>query len=214
MSAPVRVLLATSNPGKLREYEILAREFSVAIALLPNFREIPAFEESAPTFAENAAGKAQHYSRYSSGIALADDSGLVVPTLGGAPGIHSARYAGPRATDSDRVIKLLREMEGKEGEQRRARFVCVTALAREGRVFAVVSESAEGMLTKEPRGTDGFGYDPVFFFEHLGKTYAEATRDEKNRYSHRGKAFHKALAVLTDSSPATLARLHASKGVL
>jgi XTP/dITP diphosphohydrolase len=205
MSAPVRVFLATSNPGKLREYEILAREFSVAIVLLPNFRELPSFAENAPTFAENAAGKAQHYSRYSSGIVLADDSGIVVPALGGAPGIHSARYAGPGATDADRVQKLLREMEGKEGEQRRARFVCVTAMARDGRVFAVVSDSAEGLLTKDPRGTDGFGYDPVFFFEHLGRTYAETTREEKNRYSHRGRAFRKALAVLTASSSATFA---------
>jgi XTP/dITP diphosphohydrolase len=214
MSAPVRAFLATSNPGKLREYEILAREFSVELALLPNFRELPAFAENAPTFAENAAGKAQHYSRHASGIVLADDSGLVVPALGGAPGIHSARYAGPNATDADRVQKLLREMEGKEGEQRRARFVCVTALAHEGRVFAVVSESAEGMLTKEPRGNDGFGYDPLFYFEHLGRTYAETSRVEKNRYSHRGKAFRKALAVLTASNPATFAQAFASKGLL
>jgi XTP/dITP diphosphohydrolase len=205
MSAPVRVFLATSNPGKLREYEILAREFSAAIALLPNFRELPPFAENAPTFAQNAAGKAQHFSRYSSGFVLADDSGLVVPALGGAPGIHSARYAGPGATDADRVQKLLREMEGKEGEQRRARFVCVTAMARDGRVFAVVSDSAEGLLTKEPRGTDGFGYDPVFYFEHLGRTYAETTREEKNRYSHRGKAFRKALEVLTASNSVTFA---------
>lgn len=205
MSAPVRVFLATSNPGKLREYEILAREFSVAISLLPNFRDILAFEESAPTFAENAAGKAQHYSRHASGIVLADDSGLVVPVLGGAPGIHSARYAGPGATDAERVQKLLREMEGKEEDQRRARFVCVTALAQEGRVFAVLSDSAEGLLTKEPRGMDGFGYDPVFYFERLGRTYAETTREEKNSYSHRGKAFRKALAVITESSSATFA---------
>jgi XTP/dITP diphosphohydrolase len=213
MPVSVRVFLATSNPGKLREYEILAREFSVALALLPNFREIPAFEENAPTFAENAAGKAQHYSRYSSGIVLADDSGLVVPALGGAPGIHSARYAGPGATDGDRVQKLLREMEGKEGEHRRARFVCVTAMAREGRVFAIVSDSAEGMLTKEPRGTDGFGYDPVFYFEHLGRTYAETTREEKNRYSHRGKTFRQAMAVLTTSNSATFSQAFASKGL-
>ncbi len=213
MAATVRVFLATSNPGKLREYEILAREFSVEIFLLPNFREIPTFEESAPTFAENAAGKALHYSRYSSGIVLADDSGLVVPALGGAPGVNSARFAGSGATDADRVRKLLREMDGKEGEQRRARFVCVTAMAREGRVFAVVSDSAEGTLTKEPRGHDGFGYDPIFYFEHLGRTYAQTTREEKNRYSHRGKAFRKAMAVLTASNSATFAQAFASKGL-
>jgi XTP/dITP diphosphohydrolase len=203
MPEPIRVFLATSNPGKVREYSVLAREFAVELAVLPNFCEIPAFEESAPTFAENAAGKALYYSKHSSGIVLADDSGLVVPALGGAPGIHSARYAGPNTTDADRVRKLLREMEGKEGPERRARFVCVTAIAQRGRVLAVVSDFAEGTLTKEPRGTDGFGYDPIFFFEQLGRTYAEITREEKNRHSHRGKAFRKALAVLAAWNSAT-----------
>jgi XTP/dITP diphosphohydrolase len=203
MPAPIRAFLATSNPGKLREYSLLASEFNFELELLPNFRETPAFEESAPTFAENAAGKALHYSKYSSGIVIADDSGLVVPALGGAPGVHSARYAGPNATDSDRVRKLLREMEGKEGEERRARFVCDTAEACEGRVIAVVSDFAEGTLTKEPRGTDGFGYDPIFYFEQFGCTYAETTREIKNRYSHRGKAFRKAIAVLAGSNSVT-----------
>jgi XTP/dITP diphosphohydrolase len=203
MPEPIRVFLATSNPGKVREYSVLAGEFSVELALLPNFSKIPAFEESAFTFAENAAGKALYYSKHSPEIVLADDSGLVVPALGGAPGIHSARYAGPNATDADRVRKLLREMEGKEGLERRARFVCVTAIAQRGRVVAVVSDFAEGTLTKEPRGTDGFGYDPIFFFEQLDYTYAEITREEKNRFSHRGKAFRKALEVLAASNSAT-----------
>ena len=203
MPESIRVLLATSNPGKLREYAVLAGEFSVELALLPNLGDIPAFEESAPTFAENAAGKAQYYSKHSSAIVLADDSGLVVPALGGAPGVHSARYAGPNATDVDRVRKLLLAMDGKEGSERRARFVCVTAIAQQGRVLAVVSDFAEGTLTKEPRGTDGFGYDPIFFFEQLGNTYAEITREEKNKYSHRGKAFRKALAVLASQNSVT-----------
>jgi XTP/dITP diphosphohydrolase len=203
MTELIRVFLGTSNPGKVREYSELAGEFSVELDLLQNFREILAFEESAPTFAENAAGKAVHYSKHSSGIVLADDSGLVVPALGGAPGIHSARYAGPNATDADRVHKLLRAMEGKEGEKRRARFVCVTAIARRGRAIGVVSDFAEGTLTKEPRGTHGFGYDPIFFFEQLGRTYAESTREEKNKYSHRGKAFRKALAVMAAQNSVT-----------
>lgn len=201
--APVRVLLATSNPGKVREYAELVGDSPIELAPFRNFSEIAAFEESAPTFAENAAGKALHYSRHTPEIVLADDSGLVVPALGGAPGVHSARYAGPHATDADRVWKLLRAMEGKEGPERRARFVCVAAIARQGRVLAVVSDRAEGTLTKEPRGTNGFGYDPIFFFEQLGRTYAETTRDEKNRYSHRGKAFRKALAVLAPQNSDT-----------
>lgn len=164
--------------------------------VLSNFGEILQFEETAPTFAENSAGKALHYSRFAQGIVLADDSGLVVPALGGAPGVLSARYAGPGASDSDRVQKLLREMQRLEGNTRRARFICVTSLAQDGRALAVVSDSAEGTILKEPRGSDGFGYDPVFYFEELGRTYAEITREQKNELSHRGKAFHKALAFL------------------
>lgn len=194
--APIQIFIASSNPGKLREYRILGADSPVEIALLPNFEELPSFEEFAPTFAENSAGKALHYSRFAPGIVLADDSGLVVPALGGAPGIYSARYAGPDATDEDRYRKLLREMQGKKGDDRRARFVCVSSLAQGGRVLAVVSDLARGTITTEPRGSDGFGYDPVFFFEELGRTYAEITREEKNQYSHRGKAFRKILAFL------------------
>jgi len=191
-----KLFLASSNPGKLREYLELARGSGVAIELLPRFGEFPAFEESAPTFAENSAGKALHYSRFTDEAVLADDSGLVVPALGGAPGIHSARYAGPDATDADRVQKLLREMRGKQGDERRARFVCVTAVAKAGRAIAVVSDLAHGVITQEPRGAGGFGYDPVFLFEELGRTYAELSQEQKNAYSHRGKSFSKLLYVI------------------
>lgn len=194
---PARLHLASSNPGKLREYRDLAGDSPVALSLLPRFTEFKAYEESAPTFAENAAGKALHFSRFSDEIVLADDSGLVVPALGGEPGVRSARYAGPNASDSDRVEKLLRAMESKTGENRRARFVCIIAIARQGRVLAVVSDSAEGVISKEPHGRNGFGYDPVFFFPKLGRTYAEISSEEKNRLSHRGKAFRKVLTLLT-----------------
>src|SRR5271170_5069961 len=197
-----KLFLASSNPGKLREYLELARGSGVAIELLPRFGEFPSFEESAPTFAENSAGKALHYSRFTDEAVLADDSGLVVPALGGAPGIHSARYAGPDATDADRVQKLLREMRGKQGDERRARFVCVTAVAKAGRAIAVVSDLAHGVITDEPRGAGGFGYDPVFLFEELGRTYAELTGDEKNAYSHRGKSFSKLLYMLSPGNVA------------
>jgi XTP/dITP diphosphohydrolase len=193
---PVRVFLATSNSGKLCEYRALAGDSTVELVVLPNFNEIAPFEETAPTFAENSSGKALHYSRFAPGIVLADDSGLIVPALGGAPGVLSARYAGPDASEDDRIRKLLREMHGLEGNARRARFVCVTSLAQDGRALAVVSDSAEGTIVKEPRGSDGFGYDPVFYFEDLGRTYAEITREQKNELSHRGKAFRKALTFL------------------
>jgi XTP/dITP diphosphohydrolase len=196
----MKLLLASSNPGKLREYRELADDSDFDLTELPNFREITEFEESAPTFAENAAGKAQYYSRFADENVLADDSGLVVPSLGGAPGVYSARYAGANATDRERVDKLLREMKGKKGNERRAVFICVTAVAKQGRVIAVTSGLAQGVLTEEPRGTNGFGYDPIFLFPELQRTYAELTNLEKNHLSHRGKAFRSMLGVLAGSA--------------
>ena len=200
MPAPVRLLLATSNPGKLREYQTLAagepQGRGAELALRPGIEALPRFEESQPTFAENAAGKALHYSRFADLPVVADDSGLVAPALGGAPGVQSARYAGPGASDAERVRKLLEELRSKRVTDRRARFVCVTALAERGRVVAVFSGSASGELLDAPRGTQGFGYDPIFFFPALGKTFAEISREEKNLYSHRGKAFRKLLEYL------------------
>ncbi|HTV58329.1 MAG TPA: RdgB/HAM1 family non-canonical purine NTP pyrophosphatase [Verrucomicrobiae bacterium] len=205
MPAPLRLFLASSNPGKLHEYRLLAEDGGARIDLLADFDGFPAYEETAPTFAENAAGKAEHYSRFTNEIVLADDSGLVVPALKGAPGVYSARYAGPNAGDADRVEKVLREMRTFEGEERLAQFVCVTALARRGRAFIITSDSVEGTLTKRPVGSGGFGYDPIFFLPQIGRTYAEASREEKNRLSHRGKAFRKALALLNE--PVSLAWL-------
>jgi XTP/dITP diphosphohydrolase len=192
----VKLFLASSNPGKLREYNVLASGRDVEIELLSQFGEFPPFDESAPTFAENAAGKALHYSRLVTDAVIADDSGLVVPALGGAPGVHSARYAGPNATDADRCQKLLEAMRGKTGKERRAKFVCVLALAQHGRAIAVFSASVEGLIAESPRGTRGFGYDPIFYFQELGRTYAEMSGEQKNEYSHRGRAFRKLLGFL------------------
>jgi XTP/dITP diphosphohydrolase len=194
--------VASSNQGKLREYRALAASAgaSIELALLPNFGALPNFEEAANTFAENAMGKALHYSHFPKGLVIADDSGLVVPALGGAPGMHSARYAGPGASDADRIGKLLDAMRGKKGEERRARFVCVVALAERGEARGVFSASAEGELLDAPRGESGFGYDPIFFFPDLKKAFAEITSEEKNQHSHRGKAFCKALDFLVSAS--------------
>jgi XTP/dITP diphosphohydrolase len=192
-----RILLASSNAGKLNEYRELASGAALDIGPLPDFEKIPEFDESAPTFAENSVGKALHYSRYSDEIVLADDSGLVVPALDGAPGVRSARYAGPNASAADRMARLLREMSGKTGQQRGARFVCVISVARQGRAVAIVSDKAEGFIATEPRGTNGFGYDPVFLFPGGRRTYAEVASHEKNAASHRGKAFQRLLDVLT-----------------
>ena len=197
-SKPLHLFVASSNPGKLREYRALAEPVGASFDLdfIPGFDSLPVFEEIWPTFAENAAGKALHYSRFAPGIVIADDSGLVVPALGGAPGVHSARYAGPGASDADRIQKLLGEMNEKNGVDRQARFVCVVAMAESGSLRGLFSASAEGILLDEPRGQGGFGYDPIFFFPTLEKTFAEISGEEKNLYSHRGKAFHKALNFL------------------
>ncbi len=196
MPEPVKLLLASSNPGKLREYQVLAAGSAVEVALLPGFDRLPRFDESAPTLAENALGKALHYSRFAELPVIADDSGLVVPALGGAPGVHSARYGGPQASDAERIQKLLAELRGKGVTERCASFVCVLALALQGQVLAVFSDLVAGELLEAPRGSEGFGYDPIFFFPTLGRSFAELTREEKNQHSHRGKAFRKLLAFL------------------
>jgi XTP/dITP diphosphohydrolase len=202
-TAAIAMLLGSSNPGKLHEFRALASEYSsiaaIALELLPNFSQIPEFEESAPTFAENAAGKALYYSRWAQLPLLADDSGLVVDALDGAPGVQSARYAGPNASDAQRNTKLLGELRAAGTVDRRARFVCVITLARCGRPMGIFSGSVEGEILDAPRGPDGFGYDPVFFVPALGKTFAEIPLAEKNRYSHRGNAFRKLLAFLAAS---------------
>jgi XTP/dITP diphosphohydrolase len=201
VDAPAKILLASSNRGKLAEFEALAAAGSIPpMELFPGFDSLREFEESAPTFAENAAGKAAHYSRFTDFPVLADDSGLVVPALGGAPGVRSARYAGPGASDADRIQKLIGEMRGKSGDARAARFVCVLAVAQRGRVFAVTSDFASGMLLDESRGAGGFGYDPIFYVSEADKTFAELSREEKNRLSHRGKAFRRMLKALAASS--------------
>jgi XTP/dITP diphosphohydrolase len=201
--AAVRLFLASSNLGKLKEFRALAANADGVVPfdlqLLPNFSELPAFEESAPTFSENAAGKALHYSRFSDLPVMADDSGLVVDALGGAPGVLSARYAGPNATSAERIEKLLAEIRARGSKDRHAHFVCVIALAVSRRVVTVFSDAAEGEIMETPCGAGGFGYDPVFFFAPVGKSFAEMSADEKNRYSHRAKAFRKLADFLASS---------------
>jgi len=166
--------------------------------LFPGFDSIPEFEESAPTFAENSLGKALYFSRHTAEAVLADDSGLVVPMLGGRPGVHSARYAGIGATSEQRIEKLLQEMDGIEGAARAAHFVCALSLVRQNRPLAIITARADGEILTSTRGIGGFGYDPIFFFPALQKSFAELTPQEKNRQSHRGSAFRRLLAALPD----------------
>jgi XTP/dITP diphosphohydrolase len=188
--------LASGNEGKLREFRVLAAGHTLQLELLPNFASFAEYPETAPTFAENAAGKALHYSRHTDEMVFADDSGLAVDALGGAPGVKSARYAGPGASDDRKIAKLLQELNGKKSAERIGRFVCVIAVARRGRVWAVVSGQVEGKILEDRRGSGGFGYDPVFYVPQLGKTFAELSAEEKNLHSHRGKAFRRMMEVL------------------
>ena len=202
MRALVKLYFASSNSGKLGEFRALAESSEretlcpVQVELLPEFKSLPAFEENAPTFGENALGKALYYSQLSREYLFADDSGLVVPALGGAPGVHSARYAGETANSGERIAKLLGELRGKSDVERAAYFCCMIALVRNGKAIAIVSNRADGEILETPRGAGGFGYDPVFYLPALGKTFAELSSEQKNQHSHRGKAFRRLLAIL------------------
>lgn len=190
------LIVASGNLGKLREYRVLAAGHALELDLLPGFANIPEFPEDAPTFAENAVGKALYYSKHSDEMVFADDSGLVVPALDGAPGVLSARYAGPGASSEQRNTKLLAALRGMARAERASFFVCVIALAQQGRCLAVVSAKVDGEILETPSGSGGFGYDPVFYFPQLAKSFAELTPEEKNQHSHRGKAFRRLMQIL------------------
>lgn len=186
MPYPTILVLATRNQGKTDEIRARLKDFPVEIRNLNDFGPIPPIVEDGDTFDENAYKKASESARYLGLPALADDSGLVVEALNGAPGVHSARYAGEDATDRQRYRKLLQELG--ESENRSAKFVCVLSLAVPTGQALTYEASCEGIIAREPAGTGGFGYDPVFFYPPLNKTFAQLSRHEKNSISHRGKA--------------------------
>ena len=201
-----RVLVATSNPGKIRDLVGAAAAHDVQIETLPGFASLPAVVEDGATFEANARKKAEHYSKYAAGeLVIADDSGLEVDALKGAPGVRSARYAADEhgaaqdahhsnSEDEANNARLLRELHDVLDEFRTGRFVCVIAAARNGHTLATFHGQAEGMMLRVPRGSNGFGYDPLFYFPQIGKTFAELTAEEKAGYSHRGAAFRAFLA--------------------
>ena len=186
MRHPIILVIATRNKGKKQEIKELLKDFPIEIKNLDDFGPIPHLEEDGDTFDENAYKKASFAARVLGLPALADDSGLIVEALDGAPGIHSARYAGENATDEQRYLKLLDDMEGKSN--RKAAFECVISIAVPTGPALTYEARCEGLIAKEPAGSNGFGYDPVFFYTPLNKTFAQITREEKNRISHRGKA--------------------------
>lgn len=186
MRHPIILVIATRNKGKKQEIKELLKDFPVEIKNLDDFGPIPHLEEDGDTFDENAYKKASFAARVLGLPALADDSGLIVEALDGAPGIHSARYAGENATDEQRYLKLLDDMKGESN--RKAAFECVISIAVPTGPALTYEARCEGLIAKEPAGSNGFGYDPVFFYTPLNKTFAQITREEKNRISHRGKA--------------------------
>ena len=196
-----QVLIATSNPGKLRDFAGAAASHGIEVRTIPNFASLPAVVEDGATFEANARKKAEGYSRAVPGeIVIADDSGLEVDALGGAPGVHSARYAADEPhlaegnTDDElNNAKLIREIRRVPAEKRSGRFLCVIAAARDGKTLGVFEGKAEGVILESPRGANGFGYDPLFFFPEISKTFAELSAEEKAGYSHRGAAFRKFL---------------------
>lgn len=195
-----RILVATSNVGKIRDFAGAASRYGIEVLPVPNFSLLPPVIEDGETFEANARKKAEAYSRHVEGLVIADDSGLVVDALGGAPGVHSVRYAaddpnGAEANTDDETNnrKLIREIKLVGIENRKAEFVCVIAAAREGKTLAVFEGKAKGIILDQLRGSNGFGYDPLFYFRLIQKTFAELSAEEKAQFSHRGAAFRKFL---------------------
>jgi len=186
------IVLATRNAGKMKEFQELLQNFPVEIKSLNDFGPIPEVVEDGATFDDNAYKKASFTAKVLGLPAIADDSGLVVEALGGAPGVRSARYAGENASDGENIAKLLQEMEGKT--DRRAAFECVISIAVPSGPALTYEGRCTGEITAEPRGESGFGYDPVFYCPEYGKTFAELNSQEKNRVSHRGKALQEVAA--------------------
>ena len=190
------IVLATGNKGKIKEFSGLLEGVFRRIISLNDLESPPEVIEDGATFRENALKKARVLAAYSGKPALADDSGLVVDSLGGRPGVYSARYAGEGATDRDNIAKLLAELRGIEN--RLARFVCVLALVYPGGREITAEGACEGVIMTEPRGEGGFGYDPVFYLPELGKTMAELPPEKKNTLSHRARAAEALIKLLRE----------------
>jgi XTP/dITP diphosphohydrolase len=182
----VKLYCATGNAGKLREFRLAATVPGIDIEPLGDLKSIPAPEENGATFEANARLKAEYYSRFAAGPLFADDSGLEVDALGGQPGVYSARYAGPGATDAANNLLLLDRLAVQEN--RTARFVCVIALAEGGVARKTFRGTVEGEILREPRGLAGFGYDPLFYYPPFGCSFGEVDGEKKFAVSHRGNA--------------------------
>lgn len=196
----MKLLIATTNPGKLREFSQILGAGDIEISALSAYPKIPVVEETGRTFLANAILKAREYAKATKCWALADDSGLAVDALEGRPGVHSARWAEINHAgrgDAENNALLLRQLADVPDARRKARFICALALADErGRVILTASDSVQGAILRQPRGSNGFGYDPLFLVESLGKTTAELSPDQKHQISHRGRALRRLRAAM------------------
>ncbi|NLX02259.1 MAG: XTP/dITP diphosphatase [Syntrophomonadaceae bacterium] len=193
-----KLLLASRNQHKIEELQQMLAGLNIEVISLDDVPDIPVIEEDGNTFSENACKKACLTAMYTGFTCLADDSGLVVDALGGQPGVYSARFAGEDADDRKNNHKLLQMLQGFDEEKRRARFVCVIAISDPQGNVNTVQGTCEGRIDYEERGTEGFGYDPLFIPEGYTQTFAQLSREEKNRISHRGQALLKARTLLAD----------------
>jgi XTP/dITP diphosphohydrolase len=188
MAQEIPLIIATKNQGKIAEIRDLLARYAVKLKCLDDFGPIPEVEEDGETFDENAYKKASFTAKILGIPALADDSGLMVEALDGAPGVLSARYAGENATDEQRIAKLLKAL--KEQARRKAAFVCVLSIVVPSGPALTYEARCEGLIAEQPAGQNGFGYDPIFFYPPLNKTFAQMTLKEKSQVSHRGKALN------------------------
>lgn len=193
-----RLLLATTNPGKIKELESHLARLSFQILSLQDLDLNILYPETGRTFMENARGKGLFYSQYCEDLTLAEDSGLEIDYLDGAPGVFSSRFAGPEATDEENLQKTLSLLEGLPKQKRKARFVSCMVLCEQGKIINEIEEKVEGLITTKKRGIKGFGYDPIFFYPPLNKTFAELIPEEKNIVSHRGRALKRLSSFLIE----------------
>ena len=188
MEKIVEILIGSTNRKKREEITNIINDLPVRFSMLNDFDNVPDIVEDGKTFKDNAIKKAIGFAKWQKTLVVADDSGLEVQALGNRPGVYSARYAGEGATDEMRINKLLTEMESVPANERVARFKCAIAFANQHKVLFVVEAECNGAITREPRGSNGFGYDPLFYFSDTGKTFAEMTSEAKNEISHRARA--------------------------
>ena len=192
------LLLATTNQGKIQELKARLKDLPLRIISLSEFQLTQFFHEKGKTFLENARGKSLYYNRYWEHMTLAEDSGIEIDCLQGAPGVFSSRFSGPEANDEANLQKVLRFLDKIPAKKRNARFVSCMVLSRKGQIIKEIQEHVSGFIASRKKGQGGFGYDPIFFYPPLNKTFAELSPDEKNTVSHRGRALEQLHAFLLE----------------